>query len=114
LSHPGLAEAGRESGEILREMKELSASARAANHIRKVRYCFPSLKYWLVLPLTCCIIALFKLGKINTLRVLSKIIRKILATQWGSEYQTCPVFEWSKWLTDHSTIGWTRMVQIPD
>ena len=36
--HPGLAEAGRESGEMLRQMKELSASARAANHIRKVRY----------------------------------------------------------------------------
>ena len=44
--HPGLAEAGRESGEMLRQMKELSASARAANHIRKVRYsCYPNTRH---------------------------------------------------------------------
>jgi hypothetical protein len=36
----GLAEAGRESAEILRQMKELSASTKAANHIRKVRILF--------------------------------------------------------------------------
>jgi hypothetical protein len=40
LLFSGLAEAGRESSEILRQMKELSASTKAANHIRKVRYLF--------------------------------------------------------------------------
>ena len=36
IKFSGLAEAGRESTEILRQMKELSASTKAANQIRKV------------------------------------------------------------------------------